>query len=63
MFLASYKISNKINIGINIQYRMASYVYNVYPQSIPSNSLHQPDFSDKLKGRVFNIGPRIEFYF
>jgi hypothetical protein len=60
---ASYKISNRFNIGIDIQYQMASYSYNVYPRSIPGGSPHQFDFSDKLKVRVFNIGPKIEFCF
>jgi hypothetical protein len=60
---ASYKISKTLNFGINIQYQMASYPYNVYPQSVPGGSPHQFDFSDKLKVRVINIGPKIEFCF
>jgi len=58
-----FNISQRLKFGLHIQYQMASYSYNVYPRSIPGSSPHQFDFSDKLKVRVINIGPKIEFCF
>jgi hypothetical protein len=56
-------LSNRFKIGLDIQYQMASYSYNVYPRSIPGGSPHQFDFTDKLNVRVFNIGPKFAFCF